>query len=392
MDFKLPFQPERLYCPGPMPMSAHVLSFGAKQPIYHRSEDFHRLFFHVREQLAQLVYSKNPPVILAASGTGAMEASIANFIDPEKDQTLILSGGRFGERWEQMLEKQPIKPIVLRHLWGESPNEQALEAALKAHSKIKAVFFQANETSTGVAYPIASICQVIKSCSDALIIVDGVSGILGQSISMEQMGIDCLLASSQKGLGVPPGLSFLYLSDYAIASLLKNSRSYYFDLAKELACQKSGTTSWTPAVSLLIMLEQSLTEILDYGVQPLLKHHENIGEAIRHALDAFGLKILAKTHPSQTITCILLPTDMDSYTLLRHLKDHYKAIFSDGQGHLSKSSIRMAHHGAIDPFFIMNGLCILGCALADLGYQTQAEISLGEIFFKEWLRLSKSYR
>ena len=361
---RIPFSPERLFCPGPTPTLPEVAIFAGSQPVYHRSESFCSTFVDTTNQLARLVSSRNPPVILTCSGTGAMEASVSSLFNPN-DKVLVLRGGKFGDRWVKLAERLDLEPVIFDIPWGSSPDLDQLDAALQATSSLSGVLLQANETSTGVAYPVEDICRLARERSDALIVVDGISSIGAHALRMDEWGIDAVIGGSQKGLGVPPGISFVGLSDRAIAALHTGS-CFYLDLKKEQQLQQDGKTAWTPAVTLIEMTHRALDIILEMGLDHFIRHHERLGAAVRSAVVHGGLELFARSHHSNALTAICVPPGVDGRRLTSILQENYRATFAGGQDQLQGQIIRIAHLGTIDAFHVMNGLAIMECALCDL--------------------------
>ena len=230
------FNPPRIFCPGPTPVPTQVAQQSLNTEIYHRSEEFKSIFLRTRDQLDQVFRGDTKPLILTSSGTGAMESAVVNLTNPG-DAVLVIEGGKFGQRWTKLNESYRCNTKVYHLEWGSSIDLDHLESLVKSHKNLKAVFLQANETSTGVAYPIAKIVPIIKKHSDALVVVDAISGLIAQNLPMSDLGVDCLLSGSQKGFGVPPGLAFVALSKNAWDQISTREK-FYFDLKKEATGQE----------------------------------------------------------------------------------------------------------------------------------------------------------
>lgn len=359
-----PFLNTRLFCPGPTPVPLSTAIAAVDASVYHRSEDFYKILTSCRQMLAPFFGTKHLPLILTSSGTGAMEAAVANLIQPG-DSVLVLVGGKFGARWGSIAERYQAVAQRYHFNWGESPSLNELSSLLK--QKPKAVFLQANETSTGVAYPVAAIADVIRKASpDTLMIVDGVSSLVAHEMRMDEWGIDVVLSGSQKGFGVPAGLSFIALSERAWKQV--KPRSYYFDLVKERDNQNKDGTAYTPAIGLVLALHQALQLLQDFGPARCAQHHETLARACRKAVQAMNLSLFPRDHFSNALTAVEVPSAVMQRGLMKILKNQFKMIFAGGQDDLKGKIIRISHLGLMDPFDLAAGLSGLEIALQMCGH------------------------
>jgi aspartate aminotransferase-like enzyme len=362
-----PFTTDRLFCPGPTPVPSAAIQAGTETSVYHRTEEFYKAFRSTTEMLAPFCGSKNLPVILTSSGTGAMEAAVQN-LTAAGDEVVVVSGGKFGERWEKLAGAYQLRPEVVKIGWGTAPTADLILAALGRQKNPKAIFLQANETSTGVAYPVEVLARAIRAKFAGLIVVDCISSLGAHPMEMDAWGIDCVVAGSQKGFGIPPGLAFISLSDKAWGSLSERPR-FYFDLARERKAQLEGQTAWTPATTLILSLKKSLELLHETGLEQLALHHEQLAAATRAAASAMGLELFAKDYPSNSLTAVCVPPAIDGSKLVKRLKNRFGTIFAGGQDHLKGKIIRIAHLGFISRFDLLDGLAALEFALAEEGYQ-----------------------
>jgi aspartate aminotransferase-like enzyme len=310
--------------------------------------------------------SKSLPVILASSGSGAMEAALTN-LTSEGDEVVTVVAGKFGERWRDLARAWKCAATVVDIPWGEAASPTQVLQALRSLKKPRAVFLQANETSTGVRFPVSDIAAEVRSkFPDVLIVVDAISSMCAHPLHMESMGLDCVVAGSQKGFGMAPGLAFISLSERAWAGLSDRPR-FYFDLARERKGQEKGRSAWTPAISLIQSLAVALSEINSLGIDKMVAHHAHMGRASRAAVKALGLELFAKA-PSDALTAISVPAGIDGSKLVEHLRTRYGAIFSGGQDQLKGRIVRFAHLGFASRFDVLHGLAALEFALADMGY------------------------
>lgn len=363
------FMKKRLFCPGPTPVPMDAAIAGLDSSLYHRTDEFYRYFQSCRELLAPLMGTAQLPVILTASGTGAMEAAVVN-LTAAGDEVIVLNGGKFGDRWRGLCEQYQCKSHVIDVPWGAAPTTAQIETALKAAQKPRAFFMQANETSTGVFYPVHDIIkQVQKAHPDCLIVVDAISGLCAHELKMDAWGIDCLISASQKGFGVPPGLAFLSLSARAEKNLTDRPK-FYFDLKRELKGQAGGRSAWTPAITLLQSFKTVLDQLHATGIDQVVAHHTRLANATRAAMTAMDLSLFPKTHPSNALTTIIVPQGVDGKKLVAHLRENYGATVAGGQDQLSGKIVRLAHLGIVDQFDVLTGIAALECGLRDLGHKS----------------------
>jgi aspartate aminotransferase-like enzyme len=368
------FVKDRLYCPGPTPVPQAAAIAALQTNVYHRTDLFREKFLTARKLLQGFFDSSEAPLILTSSGTGAMEAALVNLTNP-KERVLVLNGGKFGERWGKMASAYQCEVISLDFAWGEAPSQTEISKILSANPDIKAVFFQANETSTGVAYPVREIVQTIKAQSQALIIVDAISALVAHHLPMNEIGIDCLLTGSQKGFGIPPGLAFIALSDRAWKNLSKRPK-FYFDLKKEREGQAKGETAWTPATTLVESLLVSLEMLAKIGPKACEAHHRRLAIACQKAAGALGLKLFSKSNHSHALTAIELPSNIDGSKLLKYCRARFGTVFAGGQDHIKGKIIRLAHLGIVDELDLIGGIAALEMGLQKLGHTSKLGVGV----------------
>ena len=363
-----PFINNRLFCPGPTPIPAAVKLAAMDSNIYHRSDEFYELFLGCCKKLAPIFGCSTQPLILASSGTGAMEAAMVN-MTAIGDEVVVLNAGKFGERWEKLALAYQCKVEVVRSPAGEAPTSAQAISALRKHKSPRAIFLQANETSTGVRLPYEEITRNVRAeFPDCLIVVDAISSLCAHPMNMDKMGIDCVVAGSQKGFGMAPGLAFISLSSRAWKMLSKRDR-FYFDLERERKGQEKGRSAWTPPISLIQNLSVALDLIHDTGIEEMNAHHAKLGAAARAAMSALGLEMFPKEHHSDALTAVAVPRGVDGLALLSILKSSYGAIFAGGQDELKGKIIRFSHLGFVSRFDLLDGLSALEFSLRDAGWK-----------------------
>lgn len=350
---RAPFARERLFCPGPTPVPAIARMAAMNESVYHRSETFTTLIQASRKLLGELIGCRIPPVILTCSGTGAMESAVINFTAPGS-QTLVVNGGNFGERWLQLNQAYNCNVHSLDIPWGSAPNPQQIVDKLQTLPECSAFFIQANETSTGVYYPIKEIASAVRSTNKKiLIVVDCISSLVAHEMRMDDWDIDVVVGGSQKGFGVPPGLAFVAISDRA-RNQFSNRPRFYFDLKREEAGQSKGDTAWTPAVTLVQALNASMQYLKQIGFSKLNEHHAKGAKAVREAGQAIGLDLFANGNYSNALTAFRLPSEAKG--LVKTLDARFGAIFAGGQGQLSGQIFRFSHLGFVDQLDIIGGI------------------------------------
>ncbi|MGZ8452638.1 MAG: pyridoxal-phosphate-dependent aminotransferase family protein [Candidatus Binatia bacterium] len=360
-----------LLSPGPTPIPNEVVLAMAKTMIHHRTPQFNKVFDEAREGLKKLFATKNDVLMLAASGTGAMEASVANLFSPG-EKVLVINGGKFGERWFNIANAFGLNPIELKVEWGQAVKVADVERQLKAHPDIQGVMIQASETSTTVLHPVKEIAKLTKN--GPLFLVDGVTAVGVVPLPLDEWGIYVLVTGSQKALMLPPGLGFIALSDRAWEKT-KTAKlpRFYFDLNLERKNQQKGSGAFTPAVSLIFGVRASLDMIQREGLVKVYARHDRLCRATRAAAKALGLKLLAPDSPSPAATGIYLPEGIDADAVLEYLRDKMNVVLAEGQDQLKGKAIRIAHIGYMGGFDVITAIAALEMALRKFG----AEIPLG---------------
>jgi aspartate aminotransferase-like enzyme len=344
----------RLFTPGPTPLLPAAQFAMAAADIHHRTAEFRALFQKVLGQLKVFVGTRNDVLLLASSGTGAMEASVSNLTSPG-DRVLVLTAGKFGERWVELAKAFNCQADVVAALYGQTFNLGDVRAALKADTR--AVYMQATETSTAVRHDVEAIAKLIKeSNSGAVLVVDGITGLGTTKFDVDGWGIDILIGGSQKAVMIPPGLAYLSVSDKAWAAMesAKNPR-YYFDLRKERKNAVKGESAYTPAVALVAGLGAALDYIagqaggdLEKGRNALIDNAQVNAEATRAGLVALGFTLFAPASPAAAATAVATPEGIDSAIVVKALKSRFGVIITNGQGEMQGKIFRVAHLGFFD--------------------------------------------
>jgi aspartate aminotransferase-like enzyme len=360
-----------LLTPGPTPIPNEVALAMSETMIHHRTPQFNKVFEESRQGLKTLFGTRGDVLMLASSGTGAMEAAVSNLFSPG-DKVLVINGGKFGERWLNIANAFGLDPVEVKVEWGKAVKVEEVARQLKVHPDLQGVMIQASETSTTVLHPVKEIAQLTKN--GPLFVVDGVTAVGVLSVPADEWGIDALVTGSQKALMLPPGLGFIALSERAWRKT-KNAKlpRFYFDLNLERKNQAKGSGAFTPAVSLIFGLRASLNMMAREGFERVYARHARMARATRAAATAMGLKLLAPDSPSPAATGIFLPKGLDADKVLDYLRDQMGVILAEGQDQLRGKAIRIAHVGYMGAFDVITAIAALEMALRKFG----AEIPFG---------------
>jgi aspartate aminotransferase-like enzyme len=354
-----------LLAPGPTPIPNEVALAMAETMIHHRTPQFAKIFSEVREGLKELFGTKNDVLILASSGTGAMEAAISNLFSPG-EKVLVVNGGKFGERWLEIGKAFGLQPIDLKVEWGKPVKLEAIEQSLKAHPDIRAILVQASETSTTTWHPVQEIAKLTRN--GPLLIVDGVTAVGVKRVAMDEWGVDAFVTGSQKAMMLPPGLGFVALSERAWARTAQAKLPrFYFNLNLERKNQQKGSAAFTPAVSLIFGLRASLELMRKEGLERVYARHDRMGRATRAAATALGLKLLAPESPSPAATGIWMPEGINADKMLDFFRDRMQITFAEGQDQLRGKVIRIAHVGYMGAFDVLVAIGALEMGLKKFG-------------------------
>ena len=344
----------RLYTPGPTPLLPAAQFAMAAADIHHRTPEFRALFQKVLAQLRVFVGTQNDVLLLSSSGTGAMEASVSNLTSPG-DKVLVLTAGKFGERWTGLAKAFGCEPDVVSAPYGQTFDLAQIRAALKPDHRV--VYMQATETSTAVAHDVQGIAKLIHEVApDALLVVDGITGLGTTHFDVDGWGIDILIGGSQKAVMIPPGLAYLSVSEKAWAAMEKSKNPrYYFDLRKERKNAVKGESAYTPAVALVAGLGAALDYIagqtggdLEKGRIALIDNAIVNAAATRAGLVSLGFTLFAPTAPAAAATAVAVPEGMDSGAVVKALKSRFALVTANGQGEMQGKIFRVAHLGFFD--------------------------------------------
>src|SRR5579885_777671 len=369
----------RLLPPGPNPLLPAAQNAMAAFTAHHRTADFKALYTRVLADMKDFVGTANDVLVIASSGTGAMEGSVSNLTSPG-DRVLVLTAGKFGERWRDLAKAYGCQVDVIERPYGETFSLDEVRAKLTPETR--AVYVQATESSTGARHDVQGIARLVRANGDdTLLVVDAITGLGTTHIDVDGWGIDVIIGGSQKALMIPPGLAYLAISERAWNRMetAKNPR-YYFDFRKERKAAAKGESAFTPATSLFAALGAALDFIrqmgngdLAAGRKALVDNAELAAEMTRAGVKALGLKLFTSS-PGAALTAVNAPAGLDSGKIVKEFRESFSAVVANGQGDMKGKLFRIAHIGYYD---YLDTIGILGALEHVLARVTNRSIDYG---------------
>lgn len=360
-----------LLIPGPTPVPQDVLLEMAREMINHRGSEFANLLKTNTDLLKKVFKTENDVLILTASGTGGMEAAVANFFS-QGDEVLVGVCGVFGERFAKICKAYGLNVKTIVTEPGKGIEPEVLEKALKENPNVKAVFLTHNETSTGVTNNLKELAPIVKENPERLLVVDAVSSLGAIDLPTDELKIDVVVTASQKALETPPGLAMVSVSELAWKfNEMANLPRFYFDLRQAKKFLDEGATPFTPAVSIFFALKKSLENILNRGLENNFKRHSLLGKAVREAIKAIGVtKLLADERwASDTVTPVIPPDNVNPDDLRKYIRSKFGVVLAGGQGNLKGKIFRIGHVGYVEPTDILVALSAVEISLENVGYK-----------------------
>ncbi len=360
----------RLFTPGPTPLSPAVLQAMGKSIPHHRTDEFRAIFKGAREGLQRFLKTSQDVLILSCSGSGGMEAALVNTLSTG-DTMLALVAGNFGERWANIGRAHGMDVQVLEAEWGTAVKPEAVKAALDANPKIRAVFVQHNESSTGVKHDIQALASVVKDRADVLLVVDAISGAGAMPLHTEEWGVDVVIVGSQKSLALPPGMAFVAVNEKAWQRIqTSKAPRFYFDLLRERKNQANFESAFTPPISLVVALDAAIRELDTIGgVDALVKNAATLAAMTRGAAHALGLPLLAPVDHGDALSALRPPPGIEAGKISKILKTEFRSEVAGGQGKLKGQIFRVAHLGYYDVTDILGLIGTLEIALHRVGHK-----------------------
>jgi aspartate aminotransferase-like enzyme len=360
----------RLLTPGPSPVPEETLLELAKPVFYHRSAQFRAILTEVLEDLQYVYCTRQTIVPLTASGSGGLEATVANCLSPGS-KAIVAIAGKFGERWRSIAKAFGVEVVSVSVPYGQSVQPEQIEQAVKQHPDAAAVCATLSETSTGASHDIQAFGKIVAR-TNALFFVDGISGLGVAECRTDDWHIDVCVTGSQKALMLPPGLAFLSVSEKAWQRIDKNapSRIFYFDLRKYRESLKNGDTPYTPAHTLIKALRVSLKQLRAEGMENVWARHARMADACRAGVKALHLELFA-AQPIDGLTVVKTPEGIDGVALVSKLEKQYGIRIAGGQDPLKGKIFRIGHMGYIDQFDVLAALSALEMVLLEMGYSLE---------------------
>jgi serine---pyruvate transaminase len=363
--------------PGPTQVPPDVREVLARPVLHHRGPQFQSALRGVRSGLQEIAETENAVLVLACTGTGAMESAVVNVAGPG-DTVLVVSAGYFGERWVELAERYGCDVVPLRYEWGDIPRAEDLDRALRARPDVKAVFLVHSETSTGVVLDLERFATAAKS-ADALLVVDSVSSFAAVPIRVDAWSIDVLLSSSHKALMTPPGVAFLILSPAALAAAKEAPLPrFYLDWGQNLATQLGDVpeTWFSAAVSLVSGLEAALARIGREGLDSVYERHVHLGRRCRSGVRTLGLELFSPDDDTAAVlTAVRMPPGIDSTAVVRIMHDRWGITIADGEARLRGNIVRVGHLGYVTEIDVDRAVQALGAAVDEIAAFRTTEVA-----------------
>ena len=352
----------------------------ARPIIHHRTDEFKDAFAEVNENLKYLFCTAEPVMTLTSSGTGAMEAALANTLS-RGDEVMTVNGGKFGERWGEIAAAYGLLNRQIDVEWGTAVTTERIREELAKYPNVRAICLTHSETSTGVFTDVGKIAADIRDEFDGLIIVDGITAVGAHEMRFDDWGIDILVTGSQKGLMIPPGLAFIALSGRAWDAVERSDLpSFYFDLTEARKAFDKGDTAWTPAVTLVLGLREALAMIRTEGREEVWRRHTRLAAGLRAGLSALGFELFG-TPPSNAVTSVRFPEGGEQFQKV--MKQSYGITMAGGQEALKGKIFRVSHLGYYDDGDMLTFLHYAERTLSDLGlsYEPGAGVAAAQRTF-----------
>ena len=355
-----------LFAPGPTPIPPEALLTMAHPILHHRTPEYEALIAEVREGLKVLFQTTEEVFLFAASGTGGMEAAVVNTLSPG-EKALVIRGGKFGERWGEICQAYGVNFTPIDVPYGKAVDPGLVAAALEKDPRIAVVLSTHSETSTGVLHDIKAIAGVVRK-TPTLLVVDAITSLGVVDVPMDDWGLDVVVVGSQKALMLPPGLAMVGVSRKAWAAVERSRLpKYYFDFAAEQKHLLKNQSRFTPAISLVVGLRETLRMIRSEGLPNIFRRHERLAAAMRAGITALGLELFAE-RPSPAVTAVLVPKGIDGGAILNTLRTRHGVIIAGGQGSMKGKIFRLATMGYADSTDVVVALSALELTLSEVGY------------------------
>lgn len=361
----------RLFTPGPTPLLPAAQFAMAAYTAHHRTADFRALYTRVLADMKEFIGTKNDVLVLACSGTGVMEASVSN-LTSAGDKVLVLTAGKFGERWQALTKAFGCQVETLSKPYGQTFSLDEIQSKLMPD--VKCIYVQGTESSTGARHDIQGIAKLAHAMDDTLLVVDAITGLGTTHFDVDGWGVDIIIGGSQKALMIPPGLAYCAVSERAWQRMeTTKSPRYYFDLRKERKSAAKGESAYTPATSLIAALGAALDYLREVGNDSvadgrveLVNNAEICAEMTRAGAAALGLKLFSPIAPAAALTAVESPKGTDSGLIVKAFRETFNAVVANGQGEMKGQLFRLAHIGYYDYLDTIGALAALEQVLAEI--------------------------
>jgi len=365
----------RLFTPGPTPLLPVAQTAMAAYGAHHRTAEFRALFTRVLADVKEFMGTKNEVLVLTSSGTGFMEASVSNLTSPG-DRVLVLTAGKFGERWTALTRAFGCAVETVSAPYGETFSLDDVRRKLAPETRC--VYMQATESSTGARHDVEAIAKLVRALPDTLLIVDAITGLGTTRLDVDGWGVDIILGGSQKALMIPPGLAYGAVSERAWQRMERTtSPRYYFDLRKERKAAAKAETASTPATALFAGLAAALDYVrqmgdgnLAAGRDALIANAELCAAMTRAGVEALGLKLFAPNCPASALTAVAAPDGADSNIICKRFREQFGAVVANGNAEMKGQLFRIAHIGYYDYMDTIGVLAALEHVIAEVTGKT----------------------
>ena len=369
-----------LLAPGPTPLPEEVRLEGAREITHHKHPVAKKMFRKVTDDMKWLLGTKYDSYLLASSGSGAMETAVQNLINTG-DKVIIINAGNFGGRWVKINKAYGANVVEIKKDWGDMATPAELEAVLKANPDTVAVFCQLSETSTGACSDTAGFAKIVSK-TNAILVVDGVSGIGVVPLKMDEWNVDVVVGGSQKGMMLPPGMAFICMNEKAW-KLVENNKQhkFYFDLKLFQKKLVDNETPWTPPIGIIYQADKAFEMMKAEGLENVWARSTKLAKGIRTAMKAMNLELFAKC-PGDAVTTVKIPDGVDGKKVTSVIRDKYGITIAGGQGDFSGKIFRLGNMGYMDMYSELACLAALELTFKELGHKF--EIGSGvSAFMKE---------
>lgn len=336
----------RLFTPGPVEIPVRILRALSQVPPHHRTDVFREAYKRVSQDLRAVHQTQGEVLMLAASGTGAMEAAVVNLMQPGK-KALCLVAGKFGERWANLCKAYGVPYTTIEAPWGHAIPAAEVDQALDADAAISVVFGTHSETSTATLHDAQALARVTRA-RKRLLALDAITSLGVHPLPQDEWGVDVVVTGSQKGMMSPPGIASVSLAPWALDAIEgERLPRFYWDLRKARKNLPAGESAFTPAVSLIYAVGEALTMILDEGLGNVHARHRRLGAAVRAGAQAIGWTLFSNS-PANSVTALEPPAGVDAGATVKRLREVHGITVAGGQDHMKGKMLRIGHMGGYD--------------------------------------------